>query len=118
MKKEVYHMETAAIGGHAPARHNLGCYEVQNGTTERAVKHFLISANLGYDRSVGAIRELHTRGSVSKEVYATALRAYQEMQQRVHRGRRGKRHKQELDSILPLTIIVAEREYEDKILTN
>jgi hypothetical protein len=41
------------------------------------------------------------------------------MQQKVHRGRRGKRHKQELDFILPLTIIVAEREYEDKIiLTN
>ena len=78
MKKEVYHMETAAIGGHAPARHNLGCYEVQNGNIERAVKHFLISANLGYDRSVGAIRELHTRGSVSKEVYAKALRAYQD----------------------------------------
>lgn len=60
-------METAAIGGHAPARHNLGCYEVQNGTTERAVKHFIISANLGYDRSIGAIRELHTRGQSAKK---------------------------------------------------
>ena len=77
LKKEVYHSEKAAIGGHAPARHNLGCHEFQNGSTERAVKHFIICANLGYGQSVNALKELYARGAAGKEVYAAALRAYQ-----------------------------------------
>ena len=38
-KKEVYHMEEAAIQGNPNARHNLGAYEVMNDRDERAVKH-------------------------------------------------------------------------------
>ena len=33
-KKEVYHLERAAIGGHPGARHNLGCKEAENGNYE------------------------------------------------------------------------------------
>jgi TPR repeat protein len=46
-KKKIYHWEEAAIGGHSWARHCLGNEEWDNGTIERAVKHWIIAANLG-----------------------------------------------------------------------
>ncbi len=76
-KKEVYHLEEAAIGGHPHARHNLGCEEMHNGKYESARKHFIIAANLGHDDSLKAIKELYADGRASKEDYADALRAYQ-----------------------------------------
>ena len=77
MKKQVYHWEEAAIGGHPTARHNLGIYEGNNGRFERARKHFIIAANLGYHTSLNALKELYAKGHASKEDYADALRAYQ-----------------------------------------
>jgi TPR repeat protein len=77
MKKEVYHLEEAAIGGHPAARHNLGIHEANNGRYERAVKHFIIAANLGYDYSLTNLKRLYADGHASKEDYAGALRAYQ-----------------------------------------
>eukprot|EP00985_Skeletonema_marinoi_P027075 scaffold21642_cov73-Skeletonema_marinoi.AAC.5 len=47
--REIHHLEEAAIGGHPYARFNLGCLEGANGRTERAVKHLIIAASLGYD---------------------------------------------------------------------
>jgi TPR repeat protein len=47
-KKELCHLEKAAIGGHPIARYNLGCEEIENCSIERAVKHCIIAANLGY----------------------------------------------------------------------
>jgi hypothetical protein len=76
-KKAVYHSEEAAIGGHAFARHNLGCVEAKNGRFERAVKHFIIAANLGNDGSLKCVKDLYAKGHASKEDYAGALRAYQ-----------------------------------------
>ena len=77
MKKETYHLEEAAIGGHPTARHNLGCEEVDNGRYERARKHFIIAANLGLHNSLKELRELYADGHASKEDYADSLRAYQ-----------------------------------------
>jgi tetratricopeptide (TPR) repeat protein len=76
-EKEVYHLEEAAIGGHPHARHNLGCEELENGRYERAKKHFIIAANLGYQDSLNELREGYATGHASKEDYADALRAYQ-----------------------------------------
>jgi TPR repeat protein len=76
-KKEVYHAEEAAIGGHHMARHNLGCDEGNNGRFERAKRHFIISANLGYHESLECVKDLYADGLASKEDYANALRAYQ-----------------------------------------
>ena len=76
-RKEIYHLEKAAIGGHPEARHNLGYYEWKNGIFERAKKHFIIAANLGYEKSLKGIKELYAIGHASKEEYADALRAYQ-----------------------------------------
>jgi len=48
-KKELFHLEEAAIGGHPEARYNLACIEGINDRIDRAVKHFIIAANLGHD---------------------------------------------------------------------
>ena len=54
MKKAKFHYEAAAMAGHAEARYNLGCMEVENLTVEnldifgkRAMKHFKIAACAG-----------------------------------------------------------------------
>ena len=76
-KMKVYHLEEAAIGGHHLARHNLGVYEGNAGRIERAMKHFIIAAKLGYDKALDAVKTFFLRGLVSKDDYETALRGHQ-----------------------------------------
>jgi hypothetical protein len=76
-KKEIYHLEVAAIGGHVDARHNLGCHEGNNGRMERAVKHWIIAANMGCDKSLKILWECHAKGFLKKEDLAATLRAHQ-----------------------------------------
>eukprot|EP00985_Skeletonema_marinoi_P029506 scaffold28035_cov211-Skeletonema_marinoi.AAC.9 len=76
-QKEVHHLEEAAIAGHPSARFNLGSIEWKNGSKERAMKHFIIAANLGYDKSVEMLKREYAKGLVSKEDFAAALRAHQ-----------------------------------------
>ena len=75
-KKELYHLEEAAIGGHADGRHNLGCVENDRGRLDRAVKHWVIAANMGNDDSLEALKKLYRKGLVSKDDLASALRAH------------------------------------------
>ena len=75
-KKYVHHLEQAAIGGHPNARHNLGCIEGGNGRVDRATKHYIIAANLGYDRSLEGLKLVCKDGLVSKEDFAAALRGH------------------------------------------
>jgi hypothetical protein len=76
-RKEVYHLEEAAIGGHPIARHNLGCHEMKNGRPERAVKHFIIAANLGDDHSMKALWKCFSMGHVRKNDLTVTLRTHQ-----------------------------------------
>ena len=76
-KKNWYHMEEAARGGHADARFNLGCHEKHKGRHERAGKHWIIAANLGHNDSLKMLRKEYAEGHVSKEDYLAALRGYQ-----------------------------------------
>jgi TPR repeat protein len=78
MKKAIYHWEEAAIAGHPGARHSLGCIDAINDRFEGAKKHFIIAANLGYEKSPKALRQLYAEGHASKEDYAGALRACQD----------------------------------------
>jgi TPR repeat protein len=56
VEKAVYHYEKAAIGGHPVARYNLaGIEERYNGNMKRSVKHLIIAANLGYEKSMKAL---------------------------------------------------------------
>jgi TPR repeat protein len=77
MRRAARHFEEAAIGGHPLARNNLGCHEGEIGRHDRAVKHFIIAANLGFDISLQAVKDYFQRGLASKEDYAEALRGYQ-----------------------------------------
>ncbi len=74
--KALYHLEEAAISGHPYARFFLGIYEIQEGTTERAVKHWIIAATQGEDESIKALMDAFKRGFVNKEDLAAALRAH------------------------------------------
>jgi TPR repeat protein len=76
-KKQFHHLEQAVIGGNAGARHYLGCEEWENGRLDRAVKHFIIAANLGDDGALQSLKDGFQRGYVSKEDFAAALRAHQ-----------------------------------------
>ena len=75
-KKALYHLEEAAIGGHAEARHIMGAYEEDKGRHDRAAKHWIIAANLGHDGSLNKLKVMYREGSVKKEDFASALRAH------------------------------------------
>ncbi len=76
-KKEVYHLEEAAIGGHPGARHNLGCHEGNAGRHDRAMRHWVIAAKQGRDDALENVKYGFTKGLVSKEEYEAALRGHQ-----------------------------------------
>eukprot|EP00984_Skeletonema_dohrnii_P025061 scaffold14195_cov155-Skeletonema_dohrnii-CCMP3373.AAC.8 len=76
-KKGLYHLEEAAIAGHPEARYNLACYEGEKGRCDRMVKHLIISASLGCDYSIEGMKLCYKEGKVSKEDFASVLRAHQ-----------------------------------------
>ena len=76
--KEVYHLEKAAIGGHPHARYLLGRHEYNNNNNfERAVKHWIIAATQGEDKSIKMLMDGFKKGYVEKEDLAAALRSHQ-----------------------------------------
>jgi len=75
-EKAVYHLEKAAIGGHHVARYNLGYEEWNNGNIERAVKHFIIAANLGYEDSMQVLWGQYAKGNITKEDLDATLRTH------------------------------------------
>lgn len=50
---------------------------MKKGRYDKAKKHFIMLANIGYDGSLKWLKELYVDGKASKEDYAGALRAYQ-----------------------------------------
>ncbi len=77
LKMEKYHLEEAAIGGHFDARYNLGCSEADAGNIGRAVNHHIIAASQGVVESVDTLKKGYRVGQVTKEDYASAIRAHQ-----------------------------------------
>ena len=75
--KEIYYLEEAAIRGHPYARHNLGNYAWKNDRWGRAIKHWIIGAKLGFDKSLEWVEDAHEDGLIGDETYAEVLRAYQ-----------------------------------------
>ena len=75
--RAMYHWEKAAIGGHPFARYYLACYEERNGNVERAVKHFIIAANLGDENSMKALWVEFKDGNITKEDLEATLRSHQ-----------------------------------------
>ena len=75
-KKELHHLEQAAIAGDVDARYYLGQFENQRGRMDRAAKHYIIAAKLGHDRSLEGVKTLYKDGFVSKDDFAAALRGH------------------------------------------
>ena len=74
----IRHWQKAAMKGHADSRHNLGVAEfLHKGNCELAVQHLMISAKLGWKRSLDCIKDLFMKGQATKAQYAEALRGYQ-----------------------------------------
>jgi len=67
----------AAMQGHVESRHNLGCDEGDEGNYDRAVRHYFISAKMGYEDSVENIKQMFIDGAATKDQYAQALKGYQ-----------------------------------------
>ena len=75
-KKDVYHSEQAAIGGHPYARYSLGAMEWNSGRYERAIKHYIIAAKLGDGDSMKRLKDGFQHGFISKDDFASTLRAH------------------------------------------
>ena len=74
----IYHWEKAAIVGHPEARYNLGVIEeAMNGNVERSVKHFIIAANIGYEKSMKQLWTQYSAGNMTKEDLEATLRTHQ-----------------------------------------
>jgi TPR repeat protein len=76
-KKKIYHLEEAAIGGHPIARNNLSVIEQYRHRIDRAVKHLIIAAKLGFDEGLEGVKKGFAQGFVSKEDFEAALRGHQ-----------------------------------------
>ena len=77
VEKARYHFEIAAMGGHENARHGLGGIEEGLGNAKKGMKHIMYAARCGYDMSMKSIGEAYKVGYVTKDEYASTLRAYQ-----------------------------------------
>jgi hypothetical protein len=75
-RKATYHAQLAAMAGNVQTRYNLGSSEGIAGNMDRAYKHYMISANDGYNLSMKSVQEGHKRGFVTKDDYAKTTRAY------------------------------------------
>ncbi|EJK53595.1 hypothetical protein THAOC_26937 [Thalassiosira oceanica] len=72
----IQHWQEAAMKGHAESRRFLGVAEVDNGVYELAVRHYMISAKMGYEDSLNNIKKMFMEGRATKTQYAEALRGY------------------------------------------
>jgi len=79
--KGIRYWEKAAMQGHVNSRHNLGKVELIAGNFDRAVRHFLISAKMGFKQSLDGIRMMVAEGYARKAQYAEALAGYQDAEE-------------------------------------
>ena len=64
--------------GDVEARHNLGGFEWNAGDQDRAVKHWMIAAGAGCDKSLKQIHSGFLRGYATKDDFEKALRAHKD----------------------------------------
>ena len=74
----IHNFEEAAIRGHHHARFQLGVIEHALENYNRAMKHFIIASNLGYEGAIEALKEYRDVGYLSHKDYADVEFKYQE----------------------------------------
>ena len=77
-KKAKHFYELAAMKGSVSARHNLGCLEWNAGNEHRAMKHYILSAKAGFNKSLDAVKGGFMKGIITKDEYTNTLHAYQQ----------------------------------------
>ncbi|EJK46554.1 hypothetical protein THAOC_34772, partial [Thalassiosira oceanica] len=70
--------QLAAMKGHVLSRDSLGIVEAVNGNHHLALQHLMISAKMGYERSLNNIKEMFKEGQATKAQYAEALLGYRD----------------------------------------
>ena len=76
-EKAIHYLELSAMMGDVNARHDLGIEEENVGDINRALKHFMIAVKDGCADSLNSINLLYSKGNITKDNYAKALREYQ-----------------------------------------
>ena len=89
-EKAKHYYELAAIKGCVSSRYNLGCREALDGNVELAIKHWLMAARAGDKTSLDNVKEGFLKGIVTKDEYASTLRAYHERQKEMKSDARDK----------------------------
>ena len=87
--KTIQFWTLAAVAGHEEARYNLGLLEGMF-DKDRSTKHFLIAARAGLDEALKEAGKRYTSGHVTKEEYASTLRAHKESQDEMKSEQRTK----------------------------
>ena len=90
MKKAKHYFELAAMSGYVPARHNLGCLEEEAGNHHRATRHYIIAAKAGDEETLEGVKLGYKHGLVTKDEYASTLRAHQKIQDEMKSNAREK----------------------------
>jgi len=76
--KGIHHWQQAAMKGQAEGRHALGLLEFERSNYELAFQHWSISANMGYEKSLQAIKCAFKIGKATGEQHAEALMGFQD----------------------------------------
>ena len=76
--KGIHYWQQAAMKGQADGRHALGILEFERSNYELAFKHYIISANMGYEKSLQAIECAFQFGVATEEQRAEALRGFRD----------------------------------------
>ena len=76
--RSIHYWQQAAMRGDALSRYNLGLLEVKDGNYELALQHWMISAKMGYERSLNDIKAMFKEGHATKAQYAEALIGYRD----------------------------------------
>jgi hypothetical protein len=87
-EKAKKYYEKGAIGGCAFSRFNLGCMEASDGSSDRAVRHWLIAASCGVIYAVNKIKEAMVMGLAMDDYYSQALRGYEKYLEAVRTDKR------------------------------
>ena len=67
------------MGGDVTSRYNLGGLEEEASVMDRAMKHWMISAAAGHDKSLKNIRDCFMNGHATKDDFEKALRAHKDV---------------------------------------
>lgn len=76
-KKQIYHLEVAAIGGNPKARYFLGREEAINKNLKRAVTHWCIAAKQGYDEALEMVNKYFADGVIPLGLFTNTVRGYE-----------------------------------------